>query len=323
MQVNHSHLPHWQTLKLILSSLIVFNFYLNINSDVKYNYSILIEIFDMVLIPMFVFLAAYTSKGISWNNWRAHLAPAFIIYFTFQTVSAITLYFTNNLSLKEYILFPQNGVWFFLAVPIWQSIFLFMPSMMKNKVIGILTILFFSIVMAYISVEYWSDITGFSSIIQYFPFFVMAYFFDDKKIVWMRQKAFYLVPIISILVAMYLALQEKIKLELIQALYINTFISYLLIYILSFITSVFISIAIICISSSSERFVKVSNNALGVYLIHPTICFLLLTGLNWLKLEIGLPLLILLTFLTIFLALYLANNPIIHWFLNPQIRSKR
>ena len=70
MQVKNRHLPNWQTLKLILSSLIVFNFYLNVNPTVKSDYSILIEIFDWVLIPMFVFIAAYLSKGILWQGWR-------------------------------------------------------------------------------------------------------------------------------------------------------------------------------------------------------------------------------------------------------------
>lgn len=35
IQVKNQHLPNWQTLKLILSSLIVFNFYLNIVPSVK------------------------------------------------------------------------------------------------------------------------------------------------------------------------------------------------------------------------------------------------------------------------------------------------
>ena len=82
MQVKNRHLPNWQTLKLILSSLIVFNFYLNVNPIVKSDYSILIEIFDWVLIPMFVFIAAYLSKGILWQGWRDHLIPPLIIYYT-------------------------------------------------------------------------------------------------------------------------------------------------------------------------------------------------------------------------------------------------
>ena len=50
IQVKNQHLPNWQTLKLILSSLIVFNFYLNIVPSEKSDYSILINLFDLVFL---------------------------------------------------------------------------------------------------------------------------------------------------------------------------------------------------------------------------------------------------------------------------------
>ncbi|HHR6028156.1 TPA: acyltransferase family protein [Providencia alcalifaciens] len=323
IQAKNQHLPNWQTLKLILSSLIVFNFYLNIVPSVKSDYSILINLFDLVLIPMFVFIAAYTSRGISWQNWRAHLIPPLIIYVTFQSIDAIPLYFTNRLSVEEYLLFPQNGVWFFLAVPIWQAIFLLLPPFIKNKARGVFLILLLSLGIAYVSKTYLSDITGFSSIIWYFPFFVMAYFCDDKKVLWLRQHAFSIVSSVIMLVTIYLYFQVEIESGLINVFGSHLFIHHFCLYVFAFLIGVLISIAIICLSLSTERFVKIANNALGVYLIHPIICFVLLAGLGSLEIDASLPLLILLALFTIALALFLAKNRIIHWFLNPEIKLRK
>lgn len=323
MQVKNRHLPNWQTLKLILSSLIVFNFYLNVNPNVKSDYSILIEVFDWVLIPMFVFIAAYLSKGISWQSWRSHLLPPLIIYFTFQTIDAIPLYFTNRLTIEEYLLFPQNGVWFFLAVPIWQAVFLLLPPFIKNNVGGVFLVLLLSIIIAFLAKVYLSDITSFSSIVQFFPFFVMAYFCDDEKVSWLRKYAFFIVFLMIVLVAIYIYFQMEIKSELTRLLGDNLLTLHFFMYVFAFLMGVLISVVIICISLSTERFVKIANNALGVYLIHPIICFLLLTGLSAFHIETDLPLLILLTLFTITLALYLAKNSTIHWFLNPEIKKSK
>ncbi|HEQ1856795.1 TPA: hypothetical protein VEO38_000291 [Providencia alcalifaciens] len=323
MQVKNRPLPNWQTLKLILSSLIVFNFYLNVNPTVRSDCSILIEVFDWVLIPMFVFIAAYLSKGILWQGWRNHLIPPLIIYFTFQTIDATPLYFTNRLSIEEYLLFPQNGVWFFLAVPIWQAVFLLLPSFIKNNAGGVFITLLLSIIIAFFSKIYVSDLTGFSAIIQYFPFFVMAYFCDDKKIAWLRKNVFFIVPAVVALVTIYIYTPAGIESKLIKILGENQLAYHFFMHIFAFLMGVLISIAVICIALSTERFVKIANNALGVYLIHPIICFLLLTGLNSFQIEAGFPLLILLTLFTITLALFLAKNSIIHWFLNPEIKARK
>lgn len=103
--------PYWPTLKLMLSSLIVFNFYLNLAD--KNKVSFFISIFDLTLIPMFVFIVAFVTKNTTWKSLRLSLLSPLIIYVTFQTIDAIPLYFSGELSLKTYLLEPQNGVWFF------------------------------------------------------------------------------------------------------------------------------------------------------------------------------------------------------------------
>ncbi|MTC60871.1 hypothetical protein GKR50_12720 [Providencia rustigianii] len=316
-------LPNWQTLKLILSSLIVFNFYLASNPVVKVDYSILINLFDLVLIPMFVFIAAYTSKGISWQDWHTHLIPPLIIYVTFQTLDAIPLYYTGTLSIEKYLLFPQNGVWFFLAVPIWQAFFLLLPLGIKSKGIGLFITLLLSLFIAFWAVNSLLERTSFAAILQYFPFFVVAYFCDDKKLEWLRRHTFFVAPLMIILVGFYFYFQSEIESLLMQVFGHRLLICAFFMQIFSFLVGVLIAIVAICFALSTVRFVKIANNALGVYLIHPIICFLLLTGVGALNIETGLSILIALTLITIILALLLSTNPVIHWFLNPQIKSKK
>lgn len=314
------HLPDWQTLKLILSSFIVFNFYLNSFCNIKHEYSILIEILNHGLIPMFVFIAAYTGKGISWHSWYDNLVPAAIIYITFQTVAAVILYSDNQLTIREYLLFPQNGVWFFLAVPVWQSVFLSLPSFMKHKINTVLVIFLSSIIISFLSIRYLADKTGFYSVLKYFPFFVMAYFFDDEKVLKIRKKPFITIITTTITTATCIYLLTTKESTLIMKINTTSLCYGFSIYLLSLFLSISISVTIICISLSTNRFIKTANNALGVYLIHPIICFYFLTLLNGLKIDTGLPLLILLTLLTIILTLLIAKNSIIHWFLNPKIK---
>lgn len=320
IRLSHCNLPDWQTLKLTLSSLIVFNFYLNAFYNIKCGHPILIEILNHGLIPMFVFIAAYTSKGISWHNWCDKLVPEVIIYVTFQTVSAIMLYSEGQLTIREYLLFPQNGVWFFLAIPVWQSVFLSLPSFMKCRINTTLIVFLFSIIISFFSIHYLTDKTGFYSILKYFPFFVMAYFIDDKKILEIRKKPLLTITITVITTAICIYILTTKEFALINNTVIVSLHHGFFIYLLSLLASISISVSIICISLSTKRFITIANNALGVYLIHPIICFYFLILLNGLKIDAGLPLITLLTLLTIILALLFAKNPIIHWFLSPGIK---
>ncbi|VTP81871.1 Uncharacterised protein [Proteus vulgaris] len=79
--------PYWPTLKLILSSLIVFSFYLK--QSQLHDFSLLIDVFDLTLIPMFVFIIAFISKKGTWESWRNNLLASLVIYGTFQTIDMI------------------------------------------------------------------------------------------------------------------------------------------------------------------------------------------------------------------------------------------
>ncbi|MGR6438496.1 hypothetical protein ACU42Y_04925 [Proteus mirabilis] len=104
--------PYWPALKLILSSLIVFSFYLKQSHTP--DFSLLINIFDLTLIPMFVFIIGFITKNGTWKSWRDNLLAALVIYATFQTIDMIPLYYSGQFDLNTYLLFLKTVFGFFL-----------------------------------------------------------------------------------------------------------------------------------------------------------------------------------------------------------------
>lgn len=310
--------PNWPLLKLILSSLIVVNFYLGIDSTYKQDFSLLINILNLSLIPMFVFIASYTTKSIDWKSWRLHFISSVIIYVTFQTIDAIPLYAKGELDWYVYLFYPQNGVWFFLAIPIWQAIFLFLPSSIKNNYIYLFFILIGILIFSSWLKEVFSITSGFIGIIDYFPFFIIAYFFNGKKVLGLRQRHVFPISlgVIAIIISIYFKpYLQKIILDnaILNTDYFKN--------ILSFVMSVILGVGIVYFSLSTKKIDNIAKNALGIYLIHPIICFILLRMLSKLNVETNILIVIGLSLLTITISLLLAKNKFIHWFLDPVLRS--
>ncbi|EPL9571151.1 acetyltransferase [Providencia rettgeri] len=313
--------PYWPTLKLILSSLIVFNFYLNLVD--KNKASFLISIFDLTLIPMFVFIVAFVTKNASWKSLKLSLLPSIIIYLIFQTVDAIPLYFSGQLSLKLYLFEPQNGVWFFLATPVWQAFFLLLPQKFKSNSLILFIILAISLFFSYLASNYLISASSFFSIIKYFPFFVVAYFINGKKISSLRKKPHYIIIITAALAIAALYYEENINRTILNITKADFLLYFFVIYILKFFISIVLGSSIIYFSLSTDKYSRVSNNALGVYLIHPIICFILLQTLTYFHVEYSLLLIILLTLSTISIALLLSFNSTIHWFIEPKLNFNK
>lgn len=316
---NKSGLPNWPTLKLILSSLIVFNYYLSINLNIERDTSLLGAFFNLTLIPMFVFIAAYTTKEITWKEWRSHLLSAIIIYVTFQTIDMIPYYFSGDLSLSLYFLAPQNGVWFFLAVPIWQALFLLLPRLCLKNQFRLSIILIFSLCISFLFFEIFLLKSGFWSIIHYLPFFIMAYFFNDKLILWLRKKNILTICSIILLTIIALYFQKNTSPIFKEIFIINIMDSKLINYILTFGLSLILVTAILYLSFSSNKYENIGKNALGIYLIHPIICFIILSVLKIFNIQLDIALVVLLTLITITISLLLAKIPLVHWFLAPVI----
>lgn len=315
-------LPHWQTLKLMLSSLIVFNFYLGSNLLNKTQFFWLEKVFNLSLIPMFVFIAAYTTKNMTWKEWRLHLSPAIIIYFIFQTVDCILLYFEGEFCLTRYFLFPQNGVWFFLAVPIWQAFFLLLPSYLFRHFISRLLFLIAIFILSYFVTQNFAHLTGFVALLHYFPFFILAYFFQDKQLLWLRQqgsKVIVALGAVALILVYYFSLFDSVQIKILG--YSSDF--YLLSYsILLFLISLIFGGIIIYFSLSTSYFNAIAQYALAIYLLHPFVCFVLLSTTNLLKIKIAFLEIILLTLLTIIISLCLVKIPFIQWAINPNLKQQ-
>ncbi|HHE6467610.1 TPA: acetyltransferase [Providencia rettgeri] len=319
--IKNNDQPYWPTLKLMLSSLIVFNFYLNLVD--KNKYSLLINIFDLILIPMFVFIVAFITKNTTWKGLKSHLLPAVIIYFTFQTIDMLPLYFTGELTLRTYLFSPQYGVWFFLATPIWQTIFLLLPKSFKSNKFYLSIFLAASLIMSYITMFYLIKVSSFFSITLYLPFFVIAYFIDNKNISSLRKKPAMIIFCITILAILLLHYRDIFLGGILSGINFHLFFNEFIIHILNFSISLILGASIIYFALSTDKYAKISNNALGVYLIHPIICFIILQTLVFLGIELNLLLIITFTLLTICIALLLASIPIIHWFIDPIFYSNK
>ncbi|HDT2998370.1 TPA: acetyltransferase, partial [Proteus mirabilis] len=95
------------------------------------------------------------------------------------------------------------------------------------------------------------------------------------------------------------------------------FVVELIIYIISLLISFILGAGIIYFAPTAQNYASLANNALGVYLIHPIICFILLQGISFFHLSLTLPMVFALTVITISLALLLASIKLIHWFISP------
>lgn len=319
--VRNNDQPYWPSLKLILSSLIVFSFYLNLVD--KNKFSLLISIFDLTLIPMFVFIVAFATKNITWETLRYNLLPSIIIYFTFQTVDMIPLYYSGEFNLKYYFFSPQSGVWFFLAIPIWQAFFLVLPKNIKSNNIILFLILIISLIVAYLTKKHLLNLSSFFSILLYFPFFIIAYFINDEKISLLRKKSIFTILCITILAIVLHFYQNNINDFVINITKADLNLSLFISYALNFIVSIILVSSIIYFSLSTDKYAKISNNALGIYLIHPIICFVFLRILTYFCIELNLLMIIILTLSTISISLLLALNSTIHWFIEPVLKTSK
>ncbi|MCE9839861.1 MULTISPECIES: acetyltransferase [Proteus] len=312
--------PYWPTLKLILSSLIVFSFYLK-QSQI-HDFSLLINVFDLTLIPMFVFIVAFISKKGTWESWRNNLLAALVIYGTFQTIDMIPLYYSGQFDLNTYLIFPQNGVWFFLATPIWQAFFLLLPSYIKNNKLILLSLLFVSVLLSYITKGYETKLSTFFAIVQYFPFFIIAYLVDQRAIAKFKGKSPLVIILLSLLSLYILYYYSYVNSFFIKKLELNILIVNLITYIISLLVGVILSAGIISVAPTTPKYASIANNALGIYLIHPIICFILLQGIVFFHLSLTFPMVLALTVITISLSLLLASIKMIHWFISPTFNAR-
>lgn len=98
-------------IKIDIKLLIVFSFYLK--QSQLHDFSLLIDVFDLTLIPMFVFIIAFISKKGTWESWRNNLLASLVIYGTFQTIDMIPSIIQGNLILILTLFFRKMVSGFF------------------------------------------------------------------------------------------------------------------------------------------------------------------------------------------------------------------
>ncbi|WP_245211014.1 hypothetical protein [Proteus mirabilis] len=164
---------------------------------------------------------------------------------------------------------------------------------------------------------YETKLSTFLAIIQYFPFFIIAYLVDQQTIAKLRSQSFVVIALISLLSIFILYYQSNINYIILTKLEGSLFFAKLIIYIISLLISFILSAGIIYLAPTTQKYASLANNALGVYLIHPIICFILFQGIIFFQLSLTLPMVFALTVITISLALLLASIKLIHWFISP------
>lgn len=149
-----------------------------------------------------------------------------------------------------------------------------------------------------------------------FSFFILAYFLNDKSILCLRKGNILILSIIILFTVITLHFQYG---EFSIFKEISIINNKLLNYILSFVLSLLLGVAILYFSLSSNKLESIGKNALGIYLIHPIICFIILSLLKYLNIQLNITLVILLTLITITISLLLSKIPFVHWFLVPVV----
>lgn len=336
--------PFWQTLKWMLSVLMVLLFFLDKiplsaisgNLSAMHESTILgvtisfseIEVsllrgillgLNMVLIPMFIFIAAYLSQGSTIKEINHGVLPAFITYSAFQLINTIPILLKGHFSWEALLLFPLDGVWFILAVPFWQWFSLWLSHFNFHwSFKGILFLLF-------LGSGFWAfyrgfPYIGFALVIGYYPIFYIGRQVSQAQIKSWRAIPWYyflifLVAVLALFMGSFLRLPMSESLIKISG--ISATIA-LLNYLLFMLFSILLGMIAIYLIRYLKVLEKIAPKALGIYLIHPIICTGLLAILHSYGITINLLLALGLTGIAVIISLLLASIMPFKWLLAPK-----
>lgn len=323
---NKNELPYWPLFRTMRSTLIVFAYYLGVNISVAEHFSLLLTIFNSTLIPIFVFIEAVQARGMKIEEWKHHIIPPIVTYITFQTLNSLPAILSGTLTWKSYLLFSQNAICFFLAIPIWQAFFYLVPNKVLNQTKSRIVILIVSLFIGFIASEFLLVYSTFYEILVYLPYFALGYFVSDRQILFVRKaNHFYIIMLVGITVLtvdqfnfISNALSEINILKPLGWIGFH-FFTYLFFYWVSFIFGILSFHSV----PSATRFVKLSAEPAGIYLLHPMICLLFLQILAMLHLQLSLLLVILLTIITVFICIYLSRIKVVKWFVTPTLYRRK
>ncbi|UNM95399.1 hypothetical protein MMG00_09185 [Ignatzschineria rhizosphaerae] len=336
--------PFWQTLKWMLSVLMVLLFFLDKiplsaisgNLSAMHESTILgvtisfseIEVsllrgillgLNMVLIPMFIFIAAYLSQGSTIKEINHGVLPAFITYSAFQLLNTIPLLLEGHFSWLAFFLSPLDGVWFILAVPFWQWFSLWLSGFNLGSIAKVLLFLGF-LAIGFLAFYKALPYTGFALVIGYYPIFYLGRQVSHHLIARWRGVS-WVVFIGFLLAVLALFMGSFLRLPMSESLIKTSGISAtiaLLNYLLFMLFSILLGMIAIYLIRYLKVLEKIAPKALGIYLIHPIICTGLLAILHSYGITINLLLALGLTGIAVIISLLLASIMPFKWLLAPK-----
>lgn len=309
--------PFWQTLRFILSNLIVLSYFLvRVTPESRILDGVVFTL-DTFLIPMFVFIAAYLTQDISLKEIKKAVIPAIITCSGFQLINTIPAIIAGEFSLLKFFIEPLDGVWFIIAVPLWQGFSKMHAELRHHPVI---TMIIFSII-GFTAFFYGLPYSGLFSIVAYFPIFFLGRRITHEAIHRWRSAPIYL-PLLLLAIGLasayfgFIHYPHPLSFRTLYRLPLQEAI----IYYLLFMSLLGMFGMVIIYGIRYLAFLEsVAPKALGVYLIHPIICVIVLTALAHSQIALTLPVALFLTLVTIVVAVGLASIFPFNWLLAPKI----
>lgn len=331
--------PFWQTLKWMLSVLMVLLFFLekiSLSTTPLYEFQVggfevpLTEIMgsflegsllglNIVLIPMFIFIAAYLTQDQGLKEIRQSLLPAVITYSAFQLINTIPLLFAGHFSWEALLLFPLDGVWFILAVPVWQWLSLCLLPFKRHIILkgALFLLLLYSGYWAFYNLL---PVTGFALVIGYFPIFYLGRQVSAQQITtWRAMPWGYFLGVLLVTLLLFVGSYSLLPMSrsLMNIPKLPSTIA-ILNYLLFMLFSILLGMILIYLIRYLKLLENIAPKALGIYLIHPIICTGLLAILHYYGITIDFLLAGVLTLITVTIALGLASIWPFKWLLSPK-----
>lgn len=309
--------PFWQTLRFILSNLIVLAYFLVRVVPENLVINGIVFTLDTFLIPMFVFIAAYLTQDISLKEIKKAIVPAIITCSAFQLINTVPLIIAGKFSLERFFSEPLDGVWFIIAVPLWQG-FSKMHAELRHH--PIITMLFFSVI-SFFAFYYGLPYSGLFSIVAYFPIFFLGRRVSHQTIrAWRGVPAYWSLLLLALALAFaywgFIHYPHPLSFRSLSHLPLQDAIFY---YLLFMSLLGMLGMVIIYFIRYLPFLDSVAPKALGVYLIHPIICVIILIALERSQILLTLPVALFLTLVTIVIAVGLASIFPFNWLLAPKI----
>lgn len=313
--------PFWQTLRFMLSSLMVLTYYLDRLLVPSAGVEGLMIAFNTTLIPMFVFISGYLSRDITKADIRRSVIPAIITCYGFQMIDTIPLILRGEFSWVNFFIMPLDGVWFILAVPVWQWVSVMNIELRHHPLISFL-ILF---AIGFVGLYWLQPYTGFALTLGYFPIFFLGRRIPVETIIrwrnqsWMVFTVFLLGTVLLFLWCYhYLPLAPDFMM-----LWQWQIDEALLTYCVFTLFNLLFGALSLYLIRYSHLLKDIAPKSLGVYLIHPILCIIILTLLERTGLRLDLPMAILFTLITITIAVGLASIYPFKWLLAPKLPARK